>query len=57
VLDVRALWSLGVEAPPAYTFEFWCEYVEACRALARGCRVPMRTLDRALWQYSRENGS
>jgi len=55
VLDVRALWSLGVEAPVAYTFEFWREYVTACRALALRCRVPMRALDRALWQYSQEN--
>lgn len=55
ILDFRALWSLGVETPPAYTFPFWWEYVQECRRLADAAGVSMRTLDRALWQYSREN--
>jgi hypothetical protein len=53
-LDVRALWSLGYEAPPAYTFPFWWAYVEHTRALAARQGVDMRTLDRALWQFSKE---
>ncbi len=56
ILDYRALWSLGVDAPPAvYRFDFWWEYVTTCRSLARESRVTMRVLDRALWQYSRNN--
>lgn len=56
ILDVRALWSLGVTYPAsAYDFEFWWAYVQACRHLADECGVDMRTLDRALWQYSKEN--
>ena len=55
VLDVRALWSLGVERPPPYAFDFWRAYTEACREIARRSRVSMRELDRALWQYSKEN--
>jgi hypothetical protein len=55
VLDVRALWSLGVEGSPAHTIELWSDYTAACRRLARRCRVSMRELDRALWQYSKEN--
>jgi hypothetical protein len=55
VLDVRALWSLGVEGPAHYGFAFWNEYTRCCRALARRSRVSMRALDRALWQYSKEN--
>jgi len=55
ILDVRALWSLGVEqSSPSYSFEFWWKYVETCRELARVHGVSMRTLDRALWQYSKE---
>ena len=56
VLDARALWSLGVEQPPAsYTFDFWLAYVHACRELAAHAHVPMRVLDRALWRYAIEH--
>lgn len=55
ILDFRALWSLGQDVPNVYTFEFWWPYVEYCRDLARNSKVDMRTLDRALWQYSKEN--
>jgi hypothetical protein len=59
ILDFRALWSMGFDQPPQYTFEFWWEYVEATRnLLARAHRtlpsLSMRELDRALWQYSKE---
>lgn len=54
VLDFRALWSLKAEQPSVYNFTFWWGYVEACRDLASRNRVSMRTLDRALWQYSKE---
>ena len=49
-------WSLGVEEAPAdYTFDFWWTYVATCRSLAAEAGVPMRILDRALWQYSKEH--
>jgi len=55
IIDYRALWSLGWDSPPAsYTFEFWWEYTLACRSLAKTAGVTVRTLDRALWQYSKE---
>ena len=54
ILDVRALWSLGFDKAPAYSFEFWWQYVQECRELAHKHGVDMRTLDRALWQYSKE---
>lgn len=55
ILDVRAIWSLGVEAPSTYSFKFWWKYVEQCRSIARDAGVTMRILDRALWQFSAEN--
>jgi hypothetical protein len=55
ILDFRALWSLEVDTPPVYTFSFWWEYTQACQKLATNAGVSMRTLDRALWQYSKEN--
>jgi hypothetical protein len=55
ILDVRALWSLGIErAGSSHRFELWSRYTAACRRLAAGAGCSMRTLDRALWQYSRE---
>ena len=56
ILDVRALWSLGVEASQVtYNFDLWWEYTQYCRGLAKEANVAMRELDRALWQYSKEN--
>ena len=54
VLDFRALWSLRISTPPTYTFEFWWAYVICTRQLADAAGESMRTVDRALWQYSKE---
>ncbi|HXJ81125.1 MAG TPA: hypothetical protein VMS64_20900 [Candidatus Methylomirabilis sp.] len=53
ILDYRALWSVGVAKPPTYTFALWWAYTEFTRTLARGAGTDMRTLDRALWQFSK----
>jgi hypothetical protein len=60
ILDFRALWSVGIDvrsegASKLYRFPFWIEYTSYCRNLADSVGVNMRTLDRALWQYSKEN--
>jgi hypothetical protein len=54
ILDFRALWSLHCEVPKQYDFRFWQEFTEFCRGLAEQTGASMRTLDRALWQYSKE---
>lgn len=54
ILDFRALSSLNVAVPSQYRFDFWWRYVEHCRQLAKDWKVPMRTLDRALWRYSKD---
>jgi hypothetical protein len=54
ILDVRALESLGVTGRSSYTPSFWAAYVVACRELAAEHGVSLRTLDKALWQYSKE---
>jgi hypothetical protein len=54
ILDVRALESLGVTGHPSGTVAFWLGYVDACRALAAAHGVSLRTLDKALWQHSKE---
>jgi hypothetical protein len=54
IIDWRALDSLGQPRQPTYTIEYWLAYVDACRKLAAQAGVTMRVLDKALWQYSRE---
>lgn len=54
ILDYRALEALGINRVPTYTVPFWNSYVAACRRLATNADVGMRTLDRALWQWSKE---
>lgn len=54
IVDFRALWSLQQSVPKQYGFTFWWAYTESCRSLAERAAVDMRTLDRALWQYSKE---
>ena len=53
ILDYRALESLGVKRRSSYPTGFWLEYVKACRRLAREAGVSLRTLDKALWEYSK----
>lgn len=57
IIDFRALYSLSSEhiKPQDYRFEFWQKYTEFTRGLADQADVDMRTLDQALWQYSKEN--
>jgi hypothetical protein len=57
ILDVRALESLGVKPRSQYPVGFWLQYLAACRELAARGGVSMRTLDKALWQHSKERSS
>jgi hypothetical protein len=54
ILDVRAVESLGVKGRSGYPVSFWLRYAAACRALAAAHGVTLRTLDKALWQHSKE---
>jgi hypothetical protein len=56
ILDVRALESLGVAGRSTYPVAFWLGYLDACRRLAARHGHSLRTLDKALWQHSKERG-
>ena len=43
-----------MKARSTYPVSFWLAYLDACRALARRTGVSLRTLDKALWQRSKE---
>ena len=55
ILDFRALWSVSLDVPNPYNFDFWWSYVKYCRKMATTACVDMRTLDKALWTYSKKN--
>lgn len=55
IFDFRALWSLGFDTPPACSFPLWWRYTLTCRQLASRAGVSMRDLDRALWEFARQN--
>ncbi|VAW36610.1 hypothetical protein MNBD_DELTA02-874 [hydrothermal vent metagenome] len=56
ILDIRALWSLGKTQPgSSYTFDFWWDYVQEIRELSESLKIDIRTIDKALWYYSKEN--
>ena len=55
ILDFRSLWSVSIDKPTQYSFALWWTYVKFCREIAQATGVDMRTLDRSLWQYSKEN--
>jgi hypothetical protein len=57
IIDFRALESLGVVKAPSDSVDYYLNYLAKCRELARGHNVSLRTLDRALWQWSKENGA
>ena len=57
ILDIRALESLGVKPRSQYPVSFWLLYLGACRALAASRGVSIRTLDKALWQHSKERSA
>jgi hypothetical protein len=53
VIDFRALESLGTKCSTV-TLGFYLAYLKHCRELATQHEVSLRTLDRALWQWSSE---
>jgi hypothetical protein len=57
ILDKRALHALGVVDAPRHSSDFWERYVAAYLQLIEQAGVDGRTLDQALWQWSKEQGT
>jgi hypothetical protein len=54
ILDRYALRSLGAKSRrTTYPTPYWIEYLLACRRFAAELEVPIRTLHKALWQFSK----
>jgi hypothetical protein len=60
LLDFRALQSLGVRPEESATWDdlkwlqIWPSYIDCCLRIHAETDIDLRTLDRALWQYSKE---
>ena len=54
IIDFRALEALN-QRKSALNINYYLEYLDFCKLLARKNRVTLRTLDRAFWQWSKEN--
>jgi len=57
IIDFRAVWTLDWEQPQIYTFDYWMKYTNYIRELAKETGYTVRSIDKALWQYSKENQS
>jgi len=55
ILDFRTLWSLGWEQPRYYTFGFWQKYCGKIQDISKETGESIRTVDKALWEYSKEH--
>jgi hypothetical protein len=53
IIDFRALESLGIKSYYA-TVDYYLVYLAQCRDLAHQHSIGLRELDRALWQWSKE---
>jgi hypothetical protein len=54
IMDFRVIESLGWDVPSSYTFDFWQNYCSELRRVAREHDLPLRTVEKALWMYSKE---
>lgn len=57
IIDRRAVESLGEEPRNAYGYAYWVQYIDWCRTAADDLGVSIRTLDKALWQRSKESAA
>jgi hypothetical protein len=57
ILDWRALHALGVRGRSSYNQRFWEAYVGEYVRLTQLAGVDGRTLDQALWQWSKEQSN
>jgi hypothetical protein len=54
IMDFRVIESLGwQEQPKDYNFDFWQKYCKKIRDIAEETGKDIRTIDKALWEYSK----
>jgi hypothetical protein len=56
IIDFRALEALNIPEQPYISIDFYLSYLAECRKIASENSVTLRTLECALWQWSKECG-
>ncbi|EKD94262.1 MAG: hypothetical protein ACD_26C00145G0005 [uncultured bacterium] len=54
ILDFRVVESLGWKQPEYYSFNFWQKYCKRLRNISKKLKLPLRIIDKALWEYSKQ---
>jgi len=55
IMDFRVVWSLGWQQPSSYDFGFWSRYCNRIGEISRKHNLPIRTVEKAMWKYSKEH--
>jgi len=55
IMDFRVVWSLGWKKPPSYKYIFWQEYCDKVNNISKKLKLPIRTVEKALWRYSKDH--
>jgi len=55
IMDFRVIWSLGWDQPSNYNFAFWQKFCKAINAISRRYKLPIRMVEKSLWEYSKEH--
>lgn len=55
IMDFRTVWSLGWKQPRSYNFAFWEKYCKKIRGISGRYNLPIRTVEKALWKYSKHH--
>jgi hypothetical protein len=56
IMDRRVIWALtGRKKPPSYNFDFWQKYCVEINKLSQKHGLPIRTVEKALWKYSKDH--
>ncbi len=55
IIDFRAIEALGWEQPSYYTYAYWEKYFIKIQEIAKTYGLSIRTVDKALWEWSKEH--
>ena len=55
IMDFRVIWSLGWKSPSSYNYVFWRRYCDRVNEISTKLDLPIRTVEKALWRYSKEH--
>lgn len=55
IMEYRTLWAASLPIHSSYSYEFWWSFVNFTRDISKKLNVDIKTLNKALWQYTSNN--